>query len=300
MRIWDTTTKEVVGIVALSSWIRTVKFSPKGDLIAIGCGIDWDRQVQISGFSDKPGEILIVDFPSLKERSRIQENSGVYDLGFSSDGKMIVSTSYSSYLQHKSAIKGIVKIWDKTTGKVKHKLKIFGDDFIPVSFTPNGENVVVGDCLRRSPGDPQIMVTMFDVTSGKKKYALPEQRSKIDRIGFLPTGKDLVLLSGYQILICDAVTGQDKTPWELTKVFSQNVDFALSSDSKYLVAIGSVGGGPNAKSWVSIWNFVKKEGTKIPWPEQRVILTCIAFSPDSSSVAIGTSNGKIIILKIAK
>jgi len=147
-------------------YIRSVRFSPDGKLLATGAE---DRQIRIWDIAKK--RIRNVFDGHQQE---------IYSLDFSNDGRLIVSGSGDR----------TARIWDMTDGSSK-VLTINDQDSLnsdagvtSVAISPNGQFVVAGSL--------DTVVRIWDVATGTLLERLRGHRDSVYSVAFTPDGNGLI------------------------------------------------------------------------------------------------------------
>ncbi|KAG6906105.1 hypothetical protein DXG01_015885 [Tephrocybe rancida] len=158
----------------------------------------------------------------------IQTPSQVNDIGFSPNGKQVVSGNSDNS----------VCIWDALTGDLVKELKGHTGQVRSVAFSPDGKQVVSGSSDR--------LVCIWDALTGDLVKELKGHKSQVWSVAFSPDGKQVVSGSNDRsVCIWDALTGD--LVKELKGHTSQVWSVAFSPDGKQVVS------GSHDKS-VHIWD----------------------------------------------
>jgi uncharacterized protein with WD repeat len=191
----------------------------------------------------------------------------VNSVGFSKDGKRVVSGSWDN----------TVRIWDATTGAQLHELKGHTNWVKSVGFSPDGERVVSGSADKT--------VRIWDAESGAQLHELRGHSRSVNSVGFSSDGKRVV--SGSRdntVRIWDATTGAQLH--ELTGHSSLVYSVGFSPDGKRVVS-GS------ADSTVRIWN--AESGTQLhELTGHSSSVFSVDFSPDGKRVVSGSRDNTAV------
>jgi WD40 repeat protein len=298
--IWDVPNKKVIASTTLSTWIQSLAFSPDSKKLAVGCGIIWGGARDFAGFSEKPGRLLILEFPSLIEKASFEEGSMVKRIAFSPDGKTLASSSSTSRHVFGKPLPAKVKLWDIVNWKVEKIFDQIQQGLAPISFSSDGQ-LGVADSKGNEDGRTNGILRIYDHASGKEKVVLAQGTGAFRFIEFSPRQNILAFISERTdaVGLVEVETGKDIASDAMKKAFAGTQDLAFSPDGKLLIAICNKGGGPSALGWVVIWDMEKKrERMKIDWPGKRKRLTALAISPNSELLALGTARGEIKIFHL--
>ena len=212
------------------------------------------------GNKPRPVESKVTSPPTMKPLLTFKNHeASVEAVAFSPDGTLIASGGDD----------GVVIIWERTTGKVRHKLgvqedrkRFAGSESVrSVNFSPDGSTLVTG-----SSGGGQL----WNVDTGeRRKYGFGG-----DHVAFSPDGTKLITATHDEIHILDLV--EDK------KLFSKKTpgtikSIAVSPDGK-LIASGDL------SSYVRVWDATNGE-QKFSYKDSRAQIFSVAFSPDSNILA---------------
>lgn len=237
IRRWDVVTGQESGCllggaqdglgVAFQSDLLCCDYSPGGRLIAAGGKLVGDYP--IAGLHIG-GEVCVWDALSgkLKWSDRSTHTDIVYDIAFSSDGKILAS----------GGIDKLIRLWDAETGKLLRTLYGIGwDGLVAIQFSSDGTTIASCGAGR----EEERRIRVWDVKTGDLKNTLSDSGLK-RCLAFLPTG---------EMLLTHQTAGAEKPIWQVrrwnanerasTGVFPERPGFAkaltLSPDSKaFLVA----------------------------------------------------------------
>ena len=199
----------------------------------------------------------------------IQASDEVLSVGFSPDGKRIVSGSFDANIQ----------IWDAETGECKHTLKGHSKRVLSVGFSPDGKRIVSGSY------DNSIRI--WDAETGECKHTLKGHSGSVLSVGYSPDGKRIVSGSDDKsIRIWDAETGECKLTLQTD---SAGISCSFSPDGKRIVS-----GSFDAD--IHIWDAETGECKHtLEGHSDWVISVC--YSPDGKRIvsASGSDDGSIRI-----
>ena len=257
------TVEPVLSFEAHSSWIRSVQFSPVGDVLASG-GDDgfinlWDaqsgtlirtakahrRRVWRMSF-DRTGDtlrscgddglVVLWNAETGDELLVIDTQSGaIYSYTVSPDATLIAAGSHS----------GSLAIYDATDGSKGFDLDAFDDRIRSVAFSPDRRLLAVG-------GPDEVL--LIDVESLQVLHRLSGQGKWIRRVLFSPDGSNLATASDDgTVAIWDPATGElirklSDIPGQV-KALAYSPDGADSCDRRPLAGIRRGSGRRSRRRW---------------------------------------------------
>jgi WD40 repeat protein len=174
----------------LDAPVARLAFSPDGQRLAAALG-------DLNDFTGLPrGEVLLWDLGSGGEPLRLSAHpGGVYDVGFSPDGKLLASAG------GRRQVPGEVKLWDAATGQCLATFRGHQDAAVAVAFTPDGRRLAsAGLILDRT-------VRLWDLGTGHEVLTLRgfsnESRQKTG-LAFTADGLRLVVSGSEGARVYDA------------------------------------------------------------------------------------------------
>jgi WD40 repeat protein len=260
VRIWQTATgKEIQRI----SGVRyPAAFSPNWQLLAFGAA---------------DNTIRLWDLAASREIRRVEGNKGPpQSLAFSPDGKTLVAAP--GYPDRS------LRLWETATGKQLPAIDLPSYVF-NVVFLPVGQTVLAG-VPWACPEETKLR--RWDVATGAERLLFPEHRATVNFIHFVQEGRVLATGSLDQTLrLWEASSGK-----HLRTLPVGGDVLALSHDGRWLAATPfrreqSAGFGDKR---VLLWDTTtgKKVRSLSDHPHW---VSCAAFSPDGTTVAVGTYTG---------
>jgi RNA polymerase sigma factor (sigma-70 family) len=245
--------KERATLTGHGGMVWAVAFSPDGKTLAT-----------VSGLYDKPGELILWDAVTGKEKARAREPKGIRSVAFSPDGKLIATADY--YDNH-------VRLRDPETGTVRTVLDQ-GSPNNAVAFSPDGKLLAVGLLQDKS-------VKLWDVAGGREVRTLRGHTDWVPHVAFSPDGR--LLASGGRdktVRLWDVQTGQEYATLSGHEGTVECV--AWSPDGKTLASA----------SWdctVKLWEVsTGKERATLKGHKLQVLY--VAFTPDGKTLA--TTSGE--------
>lgn len=222
--VWELATKKKIGSVRLPVWAQSLAFSSDKFHLAVGAGVNWNGAPDLLDFVQKPGQVFLFEFPSLRERKRVPQGTAVLSVKFSPDGKTLASSSITSVEVAKGYVPGEVILWNVPGLKKKLQLKSVDNWDAPIAFSPKGEMLAVGEGFPRGKGIPKGVVKLVDSETGQKIEEISVGNESVKYVEFSPDGKTLAVLTygGEAVSLWEVQTGKDVTPATFAKDFGDN------------------------------------------------------------------------------
>lgn len=291
-------TPDIQPKVAVVSPVTSVKFSPEGNVLAVG-GYGQVRLIDpvsekvlatLSGHANfvrslafSPdgkllaaaggppqigGEIKIWDVRSHQLVKTMEGHKDcIYSIAWSPDGKLIASGSYDK----------MVKLWDVSTGKEVLNLQDHIDAVFAVAFSPDGK--------RLASASQDRTVKIWNVATGQRLYTLSDALDGLTSVAFSPSGDQL------------AATGYDKTiyVWRLGEEDGHLMQSLIADEDSLLALIWSPDG--NFMVTASSDGSIRFRNTKLDLigviDRQSDWAETLAMSPDGRLLAAGRYNGTL-------
>ena len=133
------------------------------------------------------------DASDLRPRLVTQQghSARIKSAAFSPDGSLIATTSWD-----KTAI-----VWDRASGKVRHRLNGHQGPVGNATFSPDGKHLLTTDYDGES-------ALLWDVTTGELRYRLETRAGKIDSAAFSPDGKSILIAASSDSSLWETATGK--------------------------------------------------------------------------------------------
>jgi WD40 repeat protein len=155
IKLWDTSSGEVLGTFQEKTSAGAVAVSPDGKLLA----------------SDSDNTIKLWNTSSGEVRGTFKETSSVDMLAFSPDGNLLALGSYDT-----------IKLWDLTSNSDPRTLGVHPFQITQVIFSPTGKLIASGD---------GFYVKLWDVSSGRVLWTLQPPCYPLGKISFSDDGSVL-------------------------------------------------------------------------------------------------------------
>ncbi|GAC1502875.1 MAG: NB-ARC domain-containing protein [Ktedonobacteraceae bacterium] len=266
-------------------WVRSVAFSPQGDLLASGnddetvCLWDVASGQQLAALRAHSGRIYSVAFSprndllasggdehvihiwDTRTRQHVQklqcQQGRVRSLAFSPQGDLLASGSEDNS----------ISLWDMNAGVCKHILREHSDHVYSVAFSPDGKRLVSGSDDRT--------LRVWELSSGRSIQVLQGHSARVQSVAFSPDGRLLASGSMDQtVRVWDSESG--RCIYALQEHSNRVRSVAFSPDSTLVVS----GGDDQA---VRVWEVDSGQCLKRLHGHTSCVYS-VAFSPDGRTV----------------
>jgi WD40 repeat protein len=254
--VWDVDAGKPVKLLTnVLGAINDIRFSPKGDILAVG-----------GGQPSAKGDLRLYQVSDWKLLATLRGHDDVvFSLAFSPDGQQLASASFDH----------TVRLWNVQSHE---SLKSYGhhSDFVyAVAFSPSGKQLASASKDRT--------VQLFDVQTGKSVFTFSGMDQDVMAVAFSTDGKTVVS-SGFEpgIYWWNAMTGE--------KIKTQGGhgvavhELAFSKDGKRVLSAG-------ADRTVRTWDGTA--GTAVKVFPVGSIAYCAAISPNGKRIAAGSFDGLV-------
>lgn len=233
--LWDTRTYTLKGTLKgyAHSAVEAV-FSPDGQTLAIA---DMDHTTQL-------WDVKTMELKCTLEGSTSDINH---------EGMLVFSVAYSP-MGDTFAIcseDDTIRLWDTTTGKLKHTL-IGNNSF---SFSPDGKTIATQSFSNR--------LWLWDTTTGRHKSTIKAYSQ--GTVAYSPDGNKIATISGGDILLWDATTGEMQSILDLDLEMGQVRNFLFSPDGNKIAIVKRT--EVNEKT-VSLWDTASDKLYEFTAPEE--------------------------------
>jgi WD40 repeat protein len=265
VKLWDAASGRLLPLTLNlpTDKMRRVALSPDGMRMAASC---WDQGFQVWDLTTgQPMTVL-----------EVPPGEGAYELGFSADGKRLVTLSL--LIRERLAEGGtcIVRIWDLASRKVTWTLDKLGSLMHVPAFSPDGKYLAI-------PVYSSRLVQVVDAATGQEAFTCKNADEFVAHAIFSPDGKRLAASGQQGATIWDVATRENRV--SLRGAAHLGMVLAFSPDGKKL-AMGSLEG------LVELWDAgagqlldtFKGHGGEI---------RALAFNPDGASLASAGADGAV-------
>jgi RNA polymerase sigma factor (sigma-70 family) len=268
LRLWDTSTGQLLVHLDTPRGVRCVAFAPEGNTLATA---EHDGKARLRDV--KTGSVL---------RTFEGHKDSIDTVSFAPDGKLLATSSWD----------GTVKLWDTTTGKEVRTLAGQGGQLFAVAFGNN-------DTL--AAGGANSMATVWDAATGRPRFTLQGHQGVVHWVACSPDGKTLATASWDKtVKLWAAATGEPlatlrgHTDRVLAVAFSPDGQTLAScsgkwSDRKIRPEVPSPGE-------VILWDVTThKPRARLREHTDRVF--GVSFSPDGNTLAVAGWDGSVKLWK---
>ena len=254
------TGKTTATLEGMQEVVRSVAFSPDGELLAAA-----------GGLPARNGEVKIWDVASSELQLTIEGHADtIYAAVFSPDGSILATSSYDR----------LIKLWDVDSGKELRTLKDHIDAVYALEFTPDGKWLLSGAADRS--------LKIWDVSSGERLYTVSDPIEGINDIAVHPSGR-LVAAGGLDrtVRIWELGEKEGKLLHSLIAHQGPILQIAFSPDGEKLVT-ASIDGT------IKVFRSADLAELKILSAQPDWVMS-LRFSPDGSRLAAGRFDGSLSI-----
>jgi WD40 repeat protein/tRNA A-37 threonylcarbamoyl transferase component Bud32 len=275
-RLWDPVTGQIVReLRGFSGPVQSVAFNADGHFLTTA---EWTGGVKV--WELQLGQNLSTIPPNL--------GPAMFAAGFSPDGKHFMTCGELG-----TKVWNVVLAGPGQDGRANLSLKEAPSpapiDANSGCFSPDSK------LLAWVAVDPTnaIRLSVWDLGTAQER-SWPADIFPYLALSFLPDSKHLVCVNWKkgQVEVWDATTGQITTAFgKKDLLLGQTIHTALSPDGAWLAV-----GGSKA---VTVWDMNKRE-LVLTLPEERGTIWSLAWSPNKDLLAVGSSDGSLVIWSLAK
>ncbi len=243
-------------LVAGSSEIASLSFSPDGGSVASSCNDIW--------LTDDG--IRIWDVSTGKEKSHIRTYSG--PSAFSPDGRTVAGVSYGD----------MIGVWDAETGRTIVELRGYSSSSF--AYSPDGKTIAFNNNADKEQG----IVRFLDISTGKTEEALTAPSGWVSKLSFSRDGSVLAAAGIESVHLWDVET---REILQTVEGFGSVHALALSPSG------GSIAVG-GEDSIVRVWS-AKNGALRGKMIGHEGAVHALAYSPDGQRIASGGKDGTVRI-----
>ena len=260
LRFWDVATEKLQRTLTLESSVRSIAYSPDGEILACGT---------------RDNAILLWNVSRWKQITTLEGHAdGIPSVAFSPDGQILASGSWDR----------TIRLWNPHTGELLRGLTGHSSSIKIVAFSPNGGTL--------ASGDHNGTIRFWDVATGELLNTIETEAEEISAVVYSPDGKTLVSTDNHGdngICFWDVDTG------ELLKTITAEkraLSVAYSPDGRTL-ASGGFGK-------ISVWDVATGERLKTFTGHVKDPVHSVAYSPNGRTLASGCRDSTIILWNLEK
>lgn len=281
IKIWDPISGNLVReLTEFQTPVQTLTFSPDGRILAAG---DYES-----------GTVRFYDLQLWKELAVMQPQVGpaVWASSFSADGQYFAAGGDFGLTLWR-VLRGTPMKSDRRTVSLELHSRLAEGSARSICFSPDGNWLAwAGSVVRRQP----VRINIWDLHASKPKAlstaATPFQ--PLLALGFHADSKHLTFVNNNgAIADWDVTTGQEAFSFaqgELDHRGAMPPHTRLSADGAWYAV-----GGRNP----TIWDMESKK-LLVALPEERSAVWCVGWSPNRELLAVGTSDGGLVIWNLPK
>jgi WD40 repeat protein len=249
--------------------VWTLVCSPDGKLIAS---------------STIQGAVRLWDAENAKPLGTLPHDSGmIYSMAFAPDGKTL---AVGVYEQERMRVSGEVRLWNIATKRLRETLKREPSCGVGrIAFSPDGKTLAAEEESKAGVrASSKVEVALWDLSTRQVRTAL---NTSATGLTFSPDGKS-VITAGQGLRVWGVEAGTESA--NLAGSYSC---LACSPDGR-LVALGDYTGK------ITVWDLTKSEAAGALQLEENPPIYSLAFSPDGKTLAAGTGDQEIKLVKPAR
>lgn len=267
--LYQLDTLEDIWLVPTGEAVNSIAFSPAGDLLASG--------------SDDKAVILLSTENGKPLRKLDGFTTWVGSVAFSTTGRYLSAGSFQT-----------IMVWDTTTWKQLPALKGHSSYIWNLAFSSAGDSLLASASVGNT-------IILWDVATGQQFRALRGPTYWMRSVAFSPDGKQIASGSGDgKVLLWDAASGNQELTLKAHQGYIWDVVFSPE---------GLVLATASEDQTVILWDFSGLSGgvgvnsdnfPHIVLKEHPSGVRSLAFSPDGSILAAGSSDGTLVLWTIRK
>ncbi len=277
LQLWDTRTWTLNGTFDKnkSGWPSQCTFSPDGNTIAVA---DLGQTTELWDVSTIRFKLTLED-----SADPYSEGTGLFSIVYSPNGDTVAIGSNGT---------GTVRLWDTSTGTLKHTFIGEITSRESFSFSPDGNALATRSFTNT--------VSLWDTTAGRHKRMLEGLGNDLgDTIAYSPDGKILAIPCWDGLQLWDAEIGEHKRTLEHSGTIE---NFSFSPDGNTIAGIyahqrkvwhdeDKTSYSPSIYHTVSLWDTAtqKRRDTL----ETTDSVESIAFNPDGDTIATSNADNTV-------
>lgn len=238
---------------------------PRYDTVDISSNGKW--MAAGSGFNREPGDLVVWDFKTQKERLAVRERFGIRAVKFSPDGKRLATASFDK----------TIKLYEVGTFRKLAQWRAHDVGVDAIAFSPDGTVL--------ASGGRDNLIKLWNAATQNEIRTLKGHEDRVSYLQFASDGKTLLSSSEDKTArLWNVATGEAK---HVLKDHVYSVEKAVFSPDGRVVATASWDG------LVRLWNSGtgQIQGALIG---HRQSVLALAFSPDGKQLLTGDLSGDLI------
>ncbi len=202
VRLWKVRSGEEVRSLSGHKYgVTALAFSPDASFLATAEGAEQNSLPTGARYPD--GAVRLWDVHSGRQLRSLEAKEGrVHTLAFSPDGALLATAGWDDRAVH---------LWDFVTGREVRRLQSAADPasahglfegITALAFAPDGQTIAaisfyenksnVSAIVKDDDGQGR-MLRLWEVATGKERYAIRQRRNEIASVAFAPEGRTLIL-----------------------------------------------------------------------------------------------------------
>ena len=224
-------------------------------------------KAQTSASTSTSGTVPLRDFTL-----RVPATSGINDVSFSADGRLLADTSAD----------GFVYVWNLATGGLAKTLATTSQSTGTAAFSLNGTLLATG-----TESDDRVYV--WNVATGQRVATLTNTRNSVQALAFSPNGKFLAVGDAEHVFLWNLVSDTLSFDFATASVID---GVAFSPDGTLLAAAGGTSAGP-----VFLWDVATGQRLAALYAKGTAGygVQGVAFSPDGTLLAAASGDGDVYL-----
>jgi RNA polymerase sigma factor (sigma-70 family) len=273
LRVWDVASgRDLLAFAEHDSYVNCVAYSPDGKTLATA-GLDGTIRLWEPG-AGRPARVFAGG-----------HQQRVWHVAYSPDGRELVSWGHDR----------TVRFWNVAAGREIRRLDVpEGGPTSTVAVSPDSRVLALWDSGRG--------LRLVGAATGKEQYRLACDPGFTVGVRFSPDSRRLAVMSypepggGATVLhLWDTTTGKEVSKWDVASAGQ----FVFSSDGRKLAGVDSASlpaGVQKRSLWV--WDVAARKERSFTVPVVARVFS-LAWSPDGRVLALGTSDGEIVLVELA-
>ncbi len=310
--LWQVESGELLAELRGGRWeVSGLAFSPDGKALAACDGWRGGEEAEVNTVS-------LWEPPVPRPKWQVNISGGVNSVSFFPDGKTLAVGVRTGPVRYLSAATGeraetpelegspltvsatgklialagpdrTVRLCDPVTGQERRGLTGHGSSVSRLAFSPDGKVL--------ASGDTGGLILLWDTETGRELHPLPGHRARVGAVAISPDGRSLVSRGGDQTIRCwDLATGKETLRLDAGSErdwYAQaHPGIRLTTSLAYSADGGLVATWETGRRSILVWDVHGKDKPRVLRGHEFGV-TCVAFSPDSRTLASADQGGEV-------